>query len=101
MTYGRRVMLETERQLGYDALGVMEGLPKDRAFLVGDHYSIADIVLYAYTHVAHEVGVATEVLESNATPTSEGGFDLGRFAAIRAWLERVRAQPDHIPITQA
>ncbi len=57
---------------------------KDRAFFVGDHYSIADIALYAYTHVA-----------------DEGGFDLGRFAAVRAWLERVRAQSDHIPITQA
>jgi glutathione S-transferase len=84
MTYERRVMLETKRKLGYDALGVMEGHLKDRAFFVGDHYSIADIALYAYTHVA-----------------DEGGFDLGRFAAIRAWLERVRAQPDHIPITQA
>jgi glutathione S-transferase len=84
MTYERRVMLETKRKLGYDALGVMEEHLKDRAFFVGDHYSIADIALYAYTHVA-----------------DEGGFDLGRFAAVRAWLERVRAQPDHIPITQA
>ncbi len=63
--------------------------------------SIADIALYAYTHVANEVVVATEGLESDATTTSEGGSDLARFAAIRAWLERVRAQPDHIPITQA
>jgi glutathione S-transferase len=84
MTYERRVMLETKRKLGYDALGVMEEHLKDRAFFVGDHYSIADIALYAYTHVA-----------------DEGGFDLGRFAAVRAWLERVRAQSDHIPITQA
>jgi glutathione S-transferase len=84
MTYERRVMLETKRKLGYDALGVMEGHLEDRAFFVGDHYSIADIALYAYTHVA-----------------DEGGFDLGRFAAVRAWLERVRAQSDHIPITQA
>jgi glutathione S-transferase len=81
MTYERRVMLETKRKLGYDALGVMEEHLKDRAFLVGDQYSIADIALYAYTHVA-----------------DEGGFDLGRFTAIRAWLERVRAQPDHVPI---
>ena len=84
MTYERRVMLETKRKLGYDALGVMEEHLKDRAFFVGDHYSIADIALYAYTHVA-----------------DEGGFNLGRFAAVRAWLERVRAQSDHIPITQA
>ena len=83
MTYERSVMLETKRKLGYDALGVMEGHLEDRVFFVGDHYSIADIALYAYTHVA-----------------DEGGFDLGRFAAVRAWLERVRAQPDHIPITR-
>ncbi len=83
MTYERRVTLETKRKLGYDALGVMEGHLEDRPFFVGDHYSIADIALYAYTHVA-----------------DEGGFDLGRFAAVRAWLERVRAQPDHIPITR-
>ena len=83
MTCERRVMLETKRKLDYDALGVMEGHLEDRAFFVGDHYSIADIAFYAYTHVA-----------------DEGGFDLGRFAAVRAWLERVRAQPDHIPITR-
>jgi len=63
--------------------------------------SSSTVALYAYTHVADEVGVATEILESTATPTSEGGYDLARFAAIRAWLERVRAQPDHTPITQA
>ena|SRR3712207_3932993 len=102
MAYGeRRIMLETKRKLGYDALDVMEGHLKDRAFFVGDHYSITDIALYAYTHVADEAGVAFGSRTSVATPTSEGGFDLGRFAAIRAWLERVRAQPDHTPITQA
>jgi len=99
MTYERRVMLETK--LGYDGLGVMEIHLKDRAFFVGDHHSIADISPYAYTHVADEVGVATEILGSDATPTSEGGVDLARFAAIRAWLERVRAQQDHTPTTQA
>jgi glutathione S-transferase len=46
-------------------------------------YSIADIALYAYTHVA-----------------GEGGFDLGRFPAVHAWLERVRSQPGHTPISQ-
>ena len=86
---------------GYDALGVMEGHLKDRAFFVGDRYSIADIALYAYTHVANEVLVAPGSKISVATTTSEGGFDLARFAAIRVWLERVRAQPDHILITEA
>jgi glutathione S-transferase len=82
MTEERRVMLEPKRELGYAALGVMEGHLKDREFFVGDRYSIADIALYAYTHVAYE-----------------GGFDLGRFPAINAWLERVAAQPGHVPIT--
>ena len=50
-------------------------------WLVGDALSLADIALYAYTHVA-----------------DEGGFDLGRYPAIRAWLERVAAQPGHVPI---
>lgn len=83
MTDERRAQLEPKRKLGYAALGVMEGHLTGRSFFVGERYSIADIALYAYTHVAHE-----------------GGFDLARFAAIGAWLERVRAQPQHIPITQ-
>jgi glutathione S-transferase len=51
---------------------------------VGERYSIADVALYAYTHVA-----------------DEGGFDLGRYPAVRAWLARVRAEPRHVPITHA
>jgi glutathione S-transferase len=66
---------------GYAALEAMERHLDGRAFLVGDRYSIADISLYAYTHVAHE-----------------GDFDLGAYPAIRAWLERVAAQPGHVPI---
>jgi glutathione S-transferase len=62
---------------------VMEGHLMERPFFVGDRYTIADIALYAYTHVAHE-----------------GGFDLEGFPAVRAWLGRVAAQPGHIPITR-
>ena len=76
-------MLEPKRRLGYAALGVMEGHLKKRVFFVGDRYSVADIALYAYTHVAHQ-----------------GGFELEGMPALRAWLERVAAQPDHVPITQ-
>ena len=83
MTEERRNALETRQKLGYDALGVMEGHLKDRRFFVGDHYSIADIALYTYTHVA-----------------DEGGFDLDGFPAVLAWLERVSSQPGYIPITQ-
>jgi len=83
MTEERHAALEPKRRLGYAALGVMEEHLKDRAFFVGDRYSVADIALYAYTHVAHE-----------------GGFDLDLFPTVRAWLQRVATQPGHIPITQ-
>jgi glutathione S-transferase len=67
---------------GYVALDAMERyLAGGRTFLVGERYSLADISLYAYTHVA-----------------PQGGFDLGGYPAINAWLERVAAQPGHIPI---
>jgi glutathione S-transferase len=80
----RRAIVDSlMRPRGYDALGVMESNLKLREWLVGERYSIADIALYAYTHIA-----------------SEGGFDLSDYPAIRAWLERVKSQPRHIPITQ-
>jgi glutathione S-transferase len=79
----RRTIIEMMRQRGYDALGVMEGHLKSREWFVGEHYSVADIALYAYTHVA-----------------DEGGFDLAGYPAIRAWLERVKSQPRYIPITR-
>ena len=66
---------------GYAALDAMEGRLAGRDFLVGARYSIADISLYAYTHVA-----------------DEGGFDLGPYPAIRDWLARVAAQPRHVRI---
>jgi glutathione S-transferase len=66
---------------GYVALDAMERHLDGRSFLVGEGYSIADISLYAYTHVA-----------------DEGGFDLEPYPAIRSWLERVATQPGHVPI---
>ncbi len=83
ITEERRLALETKRKLGYDALGVMEGHLKAGDFFVGDRYTVADVALYAYTHVA-----------------GEGGFDLSGFPAVRAWLERVAAQPGHVPMTR-
>ena len=80
----RRTILDMMRQRGYDALGVMEGHLKLREWFVGEQYSVADIALYAYTHVA-----------------DEGGFDLSGYPAIRGWIERVKSQPRHIPITQS
>jgi glutathione S-transferase len=66
---------------GYAALDAMERHLDGKTFLIGERYSIADIALYAYTHVAHE-----------------GEFDLDSYPAIRAWLDRVAGQPGHVPI---
>ncbi len=79
----RKRLLPQKQKLGYDALGVMEGHLAKRSYFVGERYSIADIALYAYTHVA-----------------DEGGFDLSRFLNVQAWLARVKAQPRYIPITK-
>jgi len=73
--------LAEKQKGGYRALDAMERQLGKSTFFVGDRYSLADISLYAYTHVA-----------------GEGGFDLGRYPAIRAWLQRVASQPGHIPI---
>jgi len=83
LTDERRALIPTKRQQGYAALGVMEKHLASRSFFVDESYSIADIALYAYTHVA-----------------DEGGFDLTPYPAVGRWLARVAAQPRHIPITQ-
>ena len=72
---------ELQRKItdGYGALTLMERHLQSNDYFVGGRYSIADIALYAYTHVAHE-----------------GCFDLGRFPAIQGWLARVRAQPRYV-----
>jgi len=76
-----RAAIPAKMEGGYHALGVMEQHLANHDFFVGEQYSIADIALFAYTHVA-----------------AEGGFDLGDFPALRAWLSRVAEQPDHISI---
>ena len=73
---------EAKRKGGERALSAMERQLAEHEFLVGERYSIADITLYAYTHVA-----------------PEGGFSLRPYPAVREWLARVAAQPGHIPIT--
>ncbi len=77
--YADRV--ESRRAASYRALDAMEGHLAGRSWLVGDGMTIADISLYAYTHVAHE-----------------GGFDLEGYPAILSWLARVAGQPGHVPI---
>jgi glutathione S-transferase len=76
-----QAVLEEKMKGGYAALDAIERHLRASSFLVADRYTIADIALYAYTHVAHE-----------------GGFALERYPAIGCWLERVAAQPGHVPI---
>ena len=71
-----------ERQAaGHRALAAMERHLEGRLFLVGERLTLADIALYAYTHVAHE-----------------GGVDLDSYPSVRAWLGRVAAEPGHVAI---
>ena len=69
---------------GNAALGVMQTHLARHEWFAGECYSIADIALYGYTHCA-----------------ADGGFDLGPYTAVRAWLQRVAAQPGHIPLSEA
>lgn len=71
--------LEDWMQEGYRSLGVMEQHLSKQDFLADGRYSIADIALYAYTHLAHQCD-----------------FDLSPYPAVRAWLKRVVAQRDHV-----
>lgn len=77
----KRHMFPEWHDRGYQALGVVERHLNTQAFFAGNAYSIADIALYAYTHVAHE-----------------GGFTLDAYPNIRAWLNRVASQAGHIPM---
>ena len=74
--------LQEKMAPGYAALQVMEKHLADRRFFVAERYTIADIGLFAYTHVAHE-----------------GGFELSPYPAVQAWLERIRSQPGHVTMT--
>jgi glutathione S-transferase len=71
--------LEDWMENGYRALGVMEMHLATHRFFVADHFTIADIALYAYTHVAEKCD-----------------FDLGRYPAVRGWLARIAAEPGHV-----
>jgi glutathione S-transferase len=73
--------LEDWMEEGYRSLGVMERHLAKREFFAAGRYTIADIALYAYTHVAEQCD-----------------FDLAQFPAVRDWLDRVAAQPGHIPM---
>jgi glutathione S-transferase len=76
--------LEDWMENGYRALAVMEQHLKSHRFFAADRYTIADIALYGYTHIAHECD-----------------FDLVAFPAIRDWLMRVADQPGHVGINHS
>jgi glutathione S-transferase len=76
-------IIAQKQKLGYVALQVMENHLANHDYFVGNRYSIADIALYAYTHVA-----------------KEGGFDLSKFPAILTWFDRIVDQPRHLTIIQ-
>ncbi len=82
---GRPELYEARRvelhERGTAALAAIEAHLADRDWFAGGAMSLADIALYAYTHAA-----------------GEGGFELGRYAAVRAWLDRVAAEPGHVTI---
>ncbi|MCA1198026.1 glutathione S-transferase family protein [Sphingomonas sp. R647] len=78
----QRALLPGKRAAGVAALTLMDEHLSDREWFVGDAPSLADICLYAYSHVAEE-----------------GGFALAPFPAVRAWIARVEALDGYIPIT--
>jgi glutathione S-transferase len=77
----KKHMFAEWHERGYQALDVMERHLNENTFFAGNTYSIADIALYAYTHVAHE-----------------GGFSLDSYPQIRSWIARVVSQSGHIPM---
>ncbi len=79
----QQAALPYKQEQGYQALAVMDQHLGQHIFLVDESYTIADMALYAYTHVAHE-----------------GGFELDRFPNVQRWLAQIAAQPNHVPITQ-
>jgi glutathione S-transferase len=78
----RQAELPARLERGRDAFRVMETHLAARSYFVAERYTIADIALYAYSHVAHE-----------------GGHDLAPYPKVRAWLARVVSEPQHILLT--
>ncbi|HEY6527321.1 MAG TPA: glutathione S-transferase family protein [Cellvibrionaceae bacterium] len=81
---GKLEQIKTRMPLGYAALDVMEQHLSKNDFFVGNRYSIADIALYAYTHVA-----------------DEGEFDLSGYKNIHRWMQRIESQPGYVSIKES
>ena len=76
--------IKNKMKAGYKALNVMENHLSQHSFFVGDKYSIADIALYAYSHVAHE-----------------GGYELSNYTNINRWFKAVESQPDYATLSKS
>ena len=79
----RQPGLEEKKIGGYKALKIMERQLRRYSFITGDNYNIADIALFAYTHVA-----------------DEGGFKLDDYSAIREWITTIKGRPNFVPMAQ-
>ena len=81
LSEAQRDLIPAKRKAGEDALAVMEGHLSRNDWFAGSRFSLADIALYAYTHVA-----------------DQGGFELRRFPSVYRWLEAVKNRPNHVPM---
>jgi glutathione S-transferase len=81
LTDVQRLQIPLKRDAGNAALKLMDEHLNGREWLVGNHLTLADVCLFAYTHVA-----------------DAGGFELGRYRNVTAWIKRVRAQPNFLAI---
>jgi glutathione S-transferase len=79
----RQASLEEKKAGGDAALAIMEQQLSRHPFITGDNFNLADIALFAYTHVA-----------------DEGGFDLEEYPAIRKWIMQITERPNYVPMKQ-
>jgi glutathione S-transferase len=82
LSEAQKVQLPAKRQAGEAALELMDEHLDGRDWFAAGRLTLADICLFAYTHVAHEAG-----------------FEMGRYPHVGAWLERVKAQPNYVPMS--
>lgn len=80
----KRTVLKEKKKAGYRALDIMEQQLTDNHWMAGRDFSLADIALFAYTHVA-----------------DEGGFSLKKYPGIRRWIEQIEGRPNFIPMQSA
>ncbi|MFL6735963.1 MAG: glutathione binding-like protein, partial [Sphingomonas sp.] len=81
LSEAQRLQIPLKREAGEAALKLMNDHLQARDWIVGTTMSLADICLFAYTHVAEE-----------------GGFELSKYPRVQAWIERVKGQPHYIPM---